>query len=259
MTTVLGEDIVTLDGQVFSSSVLKRSGNMLMITIPGPSGSGTVEMGLPMARIAKVNFAEPAELADVVAAAAKGNAGQVLTLTASFVNKQADFRDLPGSWWLKMAQLRLFALAGAGKNVECAELARQIDLLKEPEAKLLYTAGILFRSLADSKIKAVELGVQALPRLGGDESSALAQLALGKALFFKKDYVASLKAFLTIKVFYPSATLLQPSALMGAGNCLIALKDEKHARQEFNELIDNWPDSIEVPEAKNKADAISKN
>ena len=90
-----------------------------MVKIPGPGGSGTVEMGLPLARIVKVNFAEPAEFAAAQAAEMKGDAAKVLTLTATFVKGQADFKDLPGSWWFKMARLRLYALASAGRDVEC--------------------------------------------------------------------------------------------------------------------------------------------
>ena len=218
-----------------------------------------MEMGLPLARIAKVTFAEPPELGDALAAAAKANAVQVLNLTANFVTRQADFRDLPGSWWLKMARLRLLALAAAGKESECAELARQIGSIKSPEAKSLSIAGTLFSSATPPN--AVEEGAKQLPRLGGggDESSALAQLALGKAFLLKKDHVASLKAFLSVKVFYPSATLLQPPALMGAADCLLALKDPNRAALELGEVEALWPESIQAPEAKKKSDSIPKN
>ena len=259
ITTLLAEDITMIDGRVLSSSMLKRSGELIMLKIPGPDGTGIVEMGFPVARIANVNFAEPVELAQAQAAAIQGNADKVLTLTASYVNGQADFKDLPGSWWMKMAQLRLYALAGSGKDAEVAELARQIELVKSPEAKSLSKAGVLFASLSDSKSNAVEMGAKGIPRVGGGESTALVQLALGKALLFKKDYVNSLKAFLTIKVFYPSLSLLQPAALMGAGDCLIGLNDPKHAAQDFEDIINNWSNSIQVTEAKKKADTISKN
>ena len=253
--TLSAEDVTTIEGQVFSNTTLRRVGDQIMLKMTVPGGTGTMEMGLPLARIAKITFAEPPELGDASAAAAKANSIQVLNLTTRFVSSQADFRDLPGSWWLKMARLRLLALAAAGKESECVELARQIGSIKSPEAKSLSLAGMLFASLASSK--AVQEGAKQLPRLGGDESSALAQFALGKAL--KNNSIESLKAFLTVKVFYPSAALLQPAALMGAADCLLALRDTKRAAQELSEVVTVWPDSIQAPTAKKKSDSIPKN
>ena len=46
---------------------------------------------------------------------------------------------------------------------------------------------------------------------------------------------------------------------MGAGDCLIGLNDPKHAAQDFEDIINKWSNSIQVTEAKKKADTISKN
>lgn len=253
LATLRAEDVITTDGQTYSASALKRSGEMLMIKVTVAGGSGAMEMGLPVARIAKVKFVEPPELAKALAAAGKGNAAQVLDLTENYVTSQAEFKDLRGSWWLEMARPRLLALAASGKDVECAELARKIGSLKSPGAESLSRGGALFAPLASLDFQAVAVGVTGLPRLGGDQGSALAQLALGKALLLKKDYLAALKAFLTIKVFYPSTALLQPAALMGAADSYLGLKDQKHAAQSFGDIVRDWPDSAQAPEAKKKS------
>jgi len=251
------EEITTTDGQVYNSSTIRRSRDMIMVKVSMEGGTSAVEMGLPLARIAKVNFAEPPELAKAIAAASKGNATEVLSLTDDYVSKQGDLKDVPGSWWLEMARLRLLALASTGKDNECADLARQIGAIKSPSAESLSKAGTLFSPLATSDLNAVALEAKALPRLGGDQGSPLAQLALGKALLQKKDYPAALRAFLTIKVFYPSVTLLQPSALAGVADAYMGLKDEKRAAQSYTDIVSGWPDSPQAPMAKKKTEILA--
>ena len=256
--TVHAEDITMTDGQVYLNSTLRKSGELIMIKIQVAGGSGSMEMGIPVARIAKVAFPEPPELSKAMVSASKGNATEVLSLTDDYVAKQGGFKELPGSWWPEMARLRVLALAASSKDTDCAELARQMGTIKSPTFESLSRAGTLFSSLASSDLEAVIVGAKALPRIGGDQGSALAQLALGRALMIKKDYPGALRAFLTIKVFYPSVALLQPSALMGAANAYLGLKDEKRAAQSFNEVIKEWPSSPLSVEAKKKAEAYAQ-
>jgi TolA-binding protein len=80
---------------------------------------------------------------------------------------------------------------------------------------------------------------------------------LGKALLQKKDFPAALRAFLTIKVFYPSLGLLQPPVLAGAAEAYQGLKDEKRAAQSYDDIVKNWPDSPQAPAAKKKTEILS--
>ncbi len=243
------EEITTSDGQVFNTSTLKRSGGNIMVNVAVPGG-GTIEMGVPVAKITKVAFPEPNELAKAKAASAIGNAPEVISLTSDFVAKQGEFKDLPGSWWPDMARLRLLALVSAGQEREAAELARQLGSLKAPEFEALSRGGCLFAPLVSKDNEAVVIGAKSLPRTGGGQGSALAQLALGKALLAKRDFQGALRAFLTIKVFYPSVTLLQPPALFGAAYAYAGLNDQKRALQSLKDLSENYPKSSRVAEAK---------
>ena len=251
------EDVTTTDGQVFSNTTIRRSGSMIMIKILLPGSTSMMEMGLPIARIAKIGFAEPPELAKAKDAASKGNAQEVLNLTGASMTAQANFKDVPGSWWFSLAQLRLLALASLGKDVETANLAREIGATKAPGSETLARGGTLFAALASSDTEAISVGAKGLPRIGGDTGSALAQLALGRALYIKRDYAAALRAFLTIKIFYPSLALLQPPSLLGVANSYVGLEDPKRALQTFQDIVSLWPDSPQATEAKKRADILS--
>ena len=251
-----GEEITTSDGQVYSSSSMRRSGASIMVKVTTPEG-GQIDMGVPITRITKVSFAEPPELAKATAAAAACNTPEVLSLTETYVGKQGEFGDLPGSFWPQMAGLRLLALSSAGKNAEASTLAGQIGAIKAPGSESLSRAGTLFGPLASGDTEAVVVGAKPIPRIGGDQGSALAQLALGRALLLKKDYAGALRAFLTVKVFYPSAVLLQPAALMGAANAYLGLKDEKRAVQTLHDISELYPASSQAPEAKKIAAGLS--
>jgi tetratricopeptide (TPR) repeat protein len=257
MSCLQAEDITTTDGQIYRNSTLRRNGSLIMVKITNPGSSGIVETGLPIARIAKVDFPEPPELALAKKAASDGNAQEVINLTANYVSSQLDFKDLPGSWWPAMAKICLLAQASVGNDSKVANLARQLGETKSADADTISRGGTLFEALKSNDTEAVVVGAAALPRIGGGTGSALAQLALGRALFLKKNYPGALRAFLTIKVFYPSCSLLQPAALMGAAKAYIALNDTKRAMQSLQDIISLWPASPQVPEAKKRLEILS--
>lgn len=255
-------EITSTDGKVYSSTSFRRVANGIMIKVVTADG-GMIEVGLPIARITKIAFAEPPELAKARTAADQGNANEVLLLTDSFVSSEADFKDIPGSWWPAMAKLRLLALAATEKDADAAALARQIGSLNMVETDTLWRAGALFASLASGDSEAVVVGAKYLPRLGGGEGSALAQIALGRALLLKKvypgkDFPGAIRAFLTVKVFYPSITILQPEALYGAANAYIGLKDKTRALRTLQDIEKEFPDSMQAEKAKKLESDISK-
>jgi hypothetical protein len=250
------EEITTTDGQVMKSSSMRRSGDAVMIKMTTPDG-GIIEMGLPVSRITKVSFPEPPELAKALDAASSADALGVIALTGDYLSKNGEFKDLPGSCWPQMAQVRLLALAASGKDAEAADLAREIGVLKNPSLGSLYRGGALLGPLLSNDNEAVVVGARGLPSVGGGPGSALAQFALGRALLMKKDPTNALRAFLTIKVFYPSIALLQPASLRGAADAYLALKDEKHALESLQEISDTYPMSIQAAEAKKTAAGLS--
>jgi len=257
ISSLFGYEIVKNDGTVYNSPMISRSGDQLKVKISSDTG-GSIEVGIPINALSKVSFPEPPVLAKVAAAADAGKAGEVILLSEDFVAKEGEFKDVPGSWWPDMAIYRLLALVGIGKNQEAADLARSMGAIKEPSMELLSRAGTLFGPLASGDKEAVVMGAKALPRMGGEQGSALAQLALGQALLDKKDYAGALRAFLTIKIFYPSSTLLQPAALYGAANAYAGLKDKKHAIEALKDLIATYPSFPKTPDAKKMAAGLER-
>lgn len=255
--TLRAENVTTTDGQVFTNTTVRKAGSNVMIQVVMPGG-GSMEMGLPIARIAKVSFAEPPELAKASDAASSGNAAEVLALTEAYVAKQGDLKEIPGSWWPQMARLRLFALASSGNDADAAALAREIGAINTPSTESLARGGTLFAPLASGDSAAVVVGAKALPSVGGDAGSALAQLALGRALLAKKDFSGAIRAFLTTKVFYPSPAMLQPAALLGAVKAYQGLKDDKRAERTLKEIVDNYPSSPQASEAKKMIEQLPK-
>ena len=251
------EEITLNDGVVLNPSAFRMNGGTLLITVTTPEG-GVVESGYPISRIARVSFAEPSGLSKAAAAAAKGNSTEVLDLTKDFVARDQDFKALPGSWWPAMAALRLSALASMGRNSETTALARQFGTMNSPSYDSLSRAGVLFGSLDAADTEAIVVAVKSLDVQQSDQSAALAQLALGRALLVKKDYAGAIRAFLTIKVFHPSQESLQPAALYGAANAYEGLSDKTRAVRTLNEILENYPQSPQAGEAKKMIADLSK-
>lgn len=257
LSCAVAEEFTLNDGQVMSSASYRRTGNNIMIKVTTPEG-GMIEMGVPVTRITKASFPEPPELAKARTAAESANASEVLSLTGDYVSRNGDYKDIPGSWWPQMAQLRLMALASADKDADAANLARETGAINNPSSESLARGGALFGSLPSKDTEAVVVGAKSMTRVGGDQGSALAQIALGRALLLKKDYTGALRAFLTVKVFYPSLAILQPPALMGAAQAYIGLKDEKRAALSLKQILESYPSSPQVPQAKKMAELLPK-
>jgi tetratricopeptide (TPR) repeat protein len=241
------QQVVTTDGQVYPETSLRRSGQTLLMKVAGTG----VEMGVPLTRISKVDFPEPSTYAKAREAAEAGKAAEVLGSTGDFVASQGEFRDVPGSWWPKMASLRLLALAASGRDAEAAALAKDLGDAGTPAARSLSKGGLLLGQLQQGD--AVVAGAKGLPRAGGDQGSALAQFALGKVLLKKNDDPGALKAFLSITVFYPSCTLLQAPALQGAAEAYLGMKDTRRAAECYDRIVSEWPGSPQSREAAKKA------
>jgi hypothetical protein len=244
------QQVVTTDGQVYPETSLRRSGQTLLMKVAGTG----VEMGIPVARISKVDFPEPSSYAKARDAAESGKAAEVLGATGDFVASQREFRDVPGSWWPRMAALRLLALAASGRDAEAAALAKELGDVKTPAAESLSKGGALFGQLQQGE--AVISGAKGLPRTGGEQGSALAQLALGKVLLKRNDYPGALRAFLTVSVFYPSCSLLQAPALQGAAEAYLGMKDNRRAAETYGRIVSDWPGSPQAAEAGKKAQAL---
>jgi TolA-binding protein len=103
----------------------------------------------------------------------------------------------------------------------------------------------------------VIVGVKGIPRIGGGLGGALSQIALGEALLAKKDPSGAIRAFLTVKLFYPSVTLLQPPALLGSAKAYIALGDKTRAGTVLTSIASDYPASPQVREAKKLSASLS--
>lgn len=250
------EEITLDDGQILSSDSFRRSGSSIMIRITTPQG-GVIETGYPVSRIVRIAFAEPSGFGRIMEAAVAANAGEVISLTADDVAAKADYADIPGSWWSRMARLRLIALAASGKDAEAGELAGRIASSGVAADAAIAGAGALFGNLASRNPDAVISASRPLCKDQG-EAGALAQFALGKALLLKKDDKGALRAFLAVRVFHPSLALLQPPALSGAADAYLGLKDEKRALLSLCEIPQEYPSSPLAAGAKKRADALPK-
>jgi hypothetical protein len=250
------EEITLDDGQVLSSDAFRRSGSSIMLRITTAQG-GVIETGYPVSRIVRIAFAEPPELTRVMEASSAGNAGAVLSMTGDYVASKADFADIPGSWWPRVARIRLMALVASGKDAEAAELAGKIASSGVAADAPLAGAGALFGILSSRNPDAVIAAATPLTKSEG-EAGALAQIALGRAFLLKKDYQGALRAFLGVRVFHPSLALLQPPALSGAADAYIGLKDEKRAILSLREIHLEYPDSPLAPGAKKREEGLPK-
>ena len=159
-------------------------------------------------------------------------------------------------------QLALLHAAQAANRLEKYDTAaRLLDKVEEqlPQAQLL--PELLFERAyalhySGKKEEAVRL-YRRIPRLTQREVAARSEFMLGEYYFDKKDHREAIRHYFRAAYGY-SYRRWQANALYEAGRCFEVLRKLKQARECYQELIDKFPQSSWVPEARKRLEALEK-
>ncbi|MGQ9504754.1 MAG: tetratricopeptide repeat protein [Thermogutta sp.] len=90
-----------------------------------------------------------------------------------------------------------------------------------------------------------------------DETAARAQFTIGEIQFKQKDYENAVKSFFRVAYGFNSPTW-QAAALFESARCFEMLKKPEQAARMYRELIEKFPQSTQIVEAKAKLQVLEK-
>lgn len=224
------------------------------IALPADAANpGAGEILLPVSSIERIDWPEPAELAQGSAALKAGKPEDALKKTDAVVARQEPFRDIPGSWWAKAILLRVEILARLGRDADAEAAAERLRLspLGAPLASqarlslidMLVASGK--RDLARERLDALSAAAS------GDKAlAARADLVRARLLQAEGKTEDALLSYLRVPVLYPSQNGPAPAALLGAAECYRALGENIRAETALRSLIERFPDSAEAARAR---------
>lgn len=238
------------DGTILQAADVTLSGGMLVQQVK-LAGGGAFERRYPLADIVKLDFPEPAALAEAEKLVAAGDGPAALALVEPVYRQFAPFPKLPGSHWPRAADLRLQALllgddtslitSAASELMRSGLGAETTGTAKLALARLDARAGRegLANAMLDEILKDAPPGVQ-----------ARAWLLRGDMAAKRAAHEEALEAYLHVPAFYGSFDELMPAALLRAARAYKGYGDTARAERSALELIDGYPSTAQAAEAK---------
>lgn len=238
------------DGRTASLATARIVGDTVRLPLElGGGASG--EISLPVSSIVRLDWPEPAEIAEATKLLTAARHAEALALIDQTLPLHAPFRDLAGSWWAQLTGLRVRALAKLGRDID-AEVA--LELLRRsktgaaqvPDAMLDIVTALLDAGKADRARKQLDLA-----SLPADDEAVAARVALlqGRLLLAEHKYEEALLSFLRIRALHPRVEAQQPAALLGAIACYEKLGETARAETARGLLRTRHPGSPEAAKA----------
>jgi hypothetical protein len=220
--------------------------------IPATIPMGSIEIGYPVSTVAKIEFPEPGELKSAPDLLLRGKATEALTQLGPVIQAQEPFRDIPGNWWVPLAQLKLTALLSLQRDLEAESLIQQLSrVANNPDA--VWTAK-LQKAAIDTRKKnydsAIPVFDSAIAESKSPDILAYAWINKANVLLAKRAFEPALLAYLHIPVLYPDQKLLMPAALIGSAQAYLGLGDQNDAQRTLTEEASKYPDAPETAAAK---------
>lgn len=238
------------DGTVLQAADVTLSGGALVQQVKLASG-GSFERRYPVGDIVKLDFPEPAALAEAEKLVVAGEGAGALAKVEPVYRQFAPFPGVPGSFWPRAAGLRLQAL-----------------LLGDDTGAISSAASELMRSgLGPETTGAARLALARLDARAGREQLANAMLdeilkdappgVQARAWLLRGDMAAkraaheeAIEAYLHVPAFYGSFDELMPAALLGAARAYKGYGDSARAERSALDLIDGYPATAQAAEAR---------
>lgn len=262
---LFAQSIVLKDGKTIPAKGVRRQGDLIMATqelTPAAPGqkAGTGEFGYPLANIDRIEFPEPAQLTTASNLLAQGKAAEALTQMEPAFKYYDAFRDIPGSWWGRLALLKIHALAAQGKHKEAQPIVKNLErFAADPEIKRaaeVQGAGELARNGDFSGAMAV------CDRIlkEAEDSATLVSAAIlkGECHLGLKEWDLALLAYLQAPVFYPEQVLFLPASKLGVARAHASMDGFTAAKTAYQELLSTWPASPEAAAAKAELEKLEK-
>jgi hypothetical protein len=231
------EDLLLKDGNLIRGVGIRREGQFLFA-----KPEAGQEQIVPLANVARITFRESQGLRDARLAFKDGESRSIISNTGSELTYHRIWVDMPGSVWLPIMELRVPALAAAGRPDDVAELIREWVATGNPD---LDTAVALMK-LKESKAPKEELMKAYTAATAGNPSTltaAIAWLELGNLALEARDWAAAIRNFVSVQVFAPKWRPLHPSAMLGCVKACVGNEQPDHAVPFLEDLKNEFPKS----------------
>lgn len=243
------------DGKILKHPEVIVKGEFLVRSLSG----GVGEQKTPLANVVRLDWPQPAEIAEARVLLAAGSAAEAETKITPIYKQFAPFSTLPGSWWSDAALIRARALVSLNNNAAAEAAAQEIIATSTVEDTKQSARMLIVKLLVglDKKEEAETMITEIMSNVFSDSIAAEAAVLRGAMAFSQKAFEKSVELYLQVPAFYSDEKELMPAALLGGARALRGYGDVKRAERIYLELIEGYPDSGEASSARTELTELS--
>ncbi|MEY4306646.1 MAG: hypothetical protein RJA95_14 [Verrucomicrobiota bacterium] len=238
--------------------------NVIKGTIDRTSNQGGIEVTLTrkLSEVTEVVWPIPSRLKEAQANVSRGEPAKALDNVEAVLKFFEPIKNVPGSWWVKAAIVKIDALDRLENDAATAAFLDTLD--KEEAAKLpevatqIQLARLMQRARKGDHDAVVKEATDLLTKADSAELQARLHIVKANSLLASKKYEAAMTTYLRVPVFFGSETEFIPKALLGAARSFRgmdspALREQKLeaiSNRYLYDIIVSYPVSKEAEEAK---------
>ncbi len=236
------------DGKALKRDEVVLKGNVLVKSLGGDMG----EMQFPISQVVRLDWPEPAEIAEARTLLAAGKAEEADAKITPIYTQFTPFAKIPGGWWNEAALLRARVLLARQQNAETEKATKELiattgdDATRQAAELINIRLQLLLgkRSVADTMLE------ELMRKEVSGEIAAGAAVLRGDIAYGQKDFEKALEFYLLVPAFYGSEEEVMPTALLGAARSFRGYGDSARTERAYLDLIAAFPTSAEATLAK---------
>jgi hypothetical protein len=236
------------DGKILQQDEVVLKGNVLVKSLGGDAG----EMQFPISQVVRLDWPEPAEIAEARTLLAAGKADQADAKITPIYTLFTPFAKIPGAWWNEAALLRARVLLARQQNAETEKATKElIDTTGDEDTRQAAQLINIRLQIALGKGSQADTMLEELMRKDvTGEILAGAAVLRGDIAYAQKEFEKALEFYLLVPAFHGTEAEVMPAALLGSARSFRGYGDSARAERAYLDLISDFPASAEAALAK---------
>ena len=216
--SLTAQELFMKNGSRFAVKNPRRQGDMLFLSVVGPGGVGSAEVGYKLGDIEKAEMPAPPALNSARNLLFIGKPAEAAKALKPAYDEISPLRGIPGSNWDEVALMYAAALQAGGQIPQAAAILDQFDASTPKGSPTREIARVRLAGLKSPQDIQVVTGIadQAIATKLGAGVDAEANTVAGDAFLANKSFDEALTRYLRVVIFCPGDRWLGARSLLGA-------------------------------------------
>lgn len=249
--SLTAQELFLKNGSRFAVKNPRRQGDMLFLSVVGPGGVGSAEVGYKLSDIEKADMPAPPALNSARSLLFSGKPAEAAKAIKPAYDEVSPLRGIPGSNWDEVALMYAAALQAGGQIPQAVAILDQFDASTPKGSPAREIARVRLAGLKSPQDIQVVTGIadQAIATKLGAGVDAEANAVAGDAFLANKSFDEALTRYLRVVIFCPGDRWLGARSLLGAAKAMAALNEKKNCVRTLREISSSYPGSPQAEAA----------